>query len=136
MTFESATRTAVLAPLAAGCVWAALTFASWHIAASRPEASMATMIAFWAVGLLGVVGLGLLLVPLMIGLTTRSPDTRLAAAWVGAALCALAGAFWLLGSAAWAGLPQDVLAYLAGAVLLAPLQVTWWASRKRSGERA
>lgn len=131
MNYESATRLAVISPVAAGCAWAGLMFTYYRAESGQPETELAAVIGIWMIGLLGVVGLGVLLIPLGIGLTTTSNTTRLAAAWVGALIAGLAGIFCLVGVlGADLGGVQAVVGYSAATALFVPLLVTGWAGRR------
>lgn len=68
--------------------------------------------------------------PEMIGLVTRSPLTRLAAAWVEALICVLAGLLWFL-EVVWGDRRGggEMLAGLGAVVLLVPLVVTGVSTR-------
>ena len=133
VTADRAILLAVVSPMLAGFVWATLTYFAWSIEYAGPDADLGTVFAFWALLLLGFAGFLGLSVPLAIGLTARSESTRIAAAFAGATIAALAGAFWLLaaaegdltGSAA-------ILQYAAAAALLMPIAALVVATRRRS----
>ena len=131
MNYESATRMAVISPLVAGCAWAGLMFACWTVDSGGLSEELDASIAILILGLMGVIGLGVLLIPLGIGLTTSSNTTRLAAAWVGALITGLAGVGCLVGAMGdnLHGV-RVLLGYGAATVLFAPIVVTVWASRR------
>ena len=120
--FDRGVLLAVVSPMLAGFAWATLMYFWWKNEADQPYADLTTAFAFWGLVVLGCAGFIGLSVPLVIGLTARSRGARIAAASAGAAISALAGAFWLLGGvAADPTGTQAVLGYAAAAVLFLPL---------------
>jgi hypothetical protein len=116
---------ALLSPLVAGAVWVSVALPFWMNQMDSPEANLGTMVAFWAVLFYGFVGLIVLIIPMVVGLVSRVPITRLAAAWVEAGICALVAALWFISTVpgrwhGWGG-PFD---YFSIAALLVPLVVT------------
>ena len=125
LSADAAALIALLSPVLAGVSWAGLSYVCWRSAADPALPGLSVATAFLAVLAYGLLGLGALLVPLMIGLVTRSALTRLAAAWVEAVICALAAVLWLLEVVSY-DLPgsSGLLAGLAAVVMLVPLAVT------------
>ena len=93
---EATALVALLSPLLAGAAWAALAYVFWRGGSDPENPGLDAAGASLSVVLPGLFGLGALVIPVMIGLVTRSVLTRLAAAWVEAVICALAGVLWFL----------------------------------------
>lgn len=123
---------AALSPLLGGVAWTALMLAAVKVQYDRtPDDDLGPAIAFVAIAVIGLVGLAALLIPLVIGLTNKSPSTRLAAAWVGCAICALGALLWAKAAVPHVPRgPDDVLACLSVVALLAPSLVTAVVTRR------
>jgi hypothetical protein len=135
---EVASTAAVISSVGAGLAWAVLAYRSLDMAASRTDSTLGSVGALLGVGLPGIVGIGVLLIPLAIGLVSRSVQTRLAAAWVEAVVCGLAAVLWFTNVVTDdATGTERLLASLAAVALLVPLVITaaatWLAAASKPG---
>lgn len=121
--------------MAAGAVWALTQFLV--LATGLLPGDEASVLAFFVYAVYGVLGFFLLIIPLVIGLSASTLETRLAAAYVGSGIAVLAGIFWLLVAAyADQGIAYTAVLLAQALVFFVPLALTVRASRARSGGAA
>lgn len=126
-------RFALMAPILAGLVWAALNIlAVWiHVDDPATADELSTFFLGIAVVVFGAIGFVIVLIPTLLGLWARNDASRLGWATFNAVTTAIGGGFWTWISVSNGDLEPGVLAAVrvSALALFAPAVVVLWAWR-------